>query len=155
MHHIKLRDQFGKTFIQHGGIWLFELKKLPAEDVATEEQRWLRFFKEGETLNDQNLPKWMATQEMEKAMKTLMQFSEKEIDYHNYQNRQNYLRQERTIQKEIEVAREEKEAALARERTALTEKNAALSREKTALAEKEAALVAIAHLKALLKTRNQ
>ena len=34
----------------HGGIWLFELKKFCAQHVVSEEQRWLRFFKEGGNL---------------------------------------------------------------------------------------------------------
>ena len=80
-------------------------------DLRQEEQRWLRFFKEGGHLNDQNLPDWMQTREMEKAMKTLMQFSEKENNYHDYQARQNYIRQQRTMQKELEGAIERESQA--------------------------------------------
>lgn len=47
-----------------------------------------------------NLPEWMKTEEIRKAMNTLKQFSEKERDYHAYQARQNFLRQRRTIQLE-------------------------------------------------------
>ena len=46
-------------------------------------------------------------------MKILKQFSEKERDYFAYQSRQNYLRQQSTIQKELEEERQEKQAALA------------------------------------------
>ncbi|MCB1921177.1 MAG: hypothetical protein KDJ28_14540 [Candidatus Competibacteraceae bacterium] len=53
-------------------------------------------------------------------MSTLKAFSEKERAYHQYQARQNYLRQQRSIQHyqdalraEAEQARAEKEAALA------------------------------------------
>lgn len=53
-------------------------------------------------------------------MSTLRAFSEKERAYHQYQARQNYLRQQLSIQKqiatlcaEIEQIRAEKEAALA------------------------------------------
>jgi LytS/YehU family sensor histidine kinase len=53
-------------------------------------------------------------------MSTLKAFSEKERAYHAYQARQNFLRQQRSIQKELEAAlqraeaeRKAKEAALA------------------------------------------
>ena len=108
-HSYKLRDERGQTLIDHGGIWLFEIEKFNAQKVASEEQRWLRFLKEGEALNDQALPEWMSTKEMEQAMTTLRKFSEKERDYHEYQARQNYVREQRTIQKELETALAEKE----------------------------------------------
>jgi hypothetical protein len=76
----------------------------------------------------------MQTREMEKAMKTLMQFSEKENNYHDYQARQNYIRQQRTMQKELEWA---------------------IEREKAALAEKDEALAEIARLKALLEQQGK
>ena len=113
VHHYKLRDERGQSLNDHGGIWLFEIEKFNAQKVASEEQRWLRFLKEGEALDDQALPEWMSTREMEKAMKTLMQFSEKENDYHEYQARQNFLRQQRTINKELEGALEREAKALA------------------------------------------
>jgi len=83
-------------------IRLLELKKFTGERIETEEQRWLQFFKEGEQLDETALPDWMNTNEMRQAMKTLKQFSEKERDYHAYQARQNYLREQRTIQIERE-----------------------------------------------------
>ena len=52
-------------------------------------------------------------------MNTLKLFSEKERDYHAYQARQNYLREQRTLQVEIEQAQIEKQAALQREQAAL------------------------------------
>ena len=134
VHDYKLRDHIGNALLENGGIWLFELKKFNAQTVATEEQRWLRFLKEGEALDDQALPEWMYTREMEKAMKTLMQFSEKENDYHEYQARQNFLRQQRTIQKELDGA---------------------LEREAKALAQKDEALAEIARLKALLEQQSK
>ena len=42
-------------------------------------------------------------------MNTLRQFSEKERDYHAYQARQNYLREQRAIQKEREEIQKELE----------------------------------------------
>lgn len=54
-------------------------------------------------------------------MNTLRQFSEKERDYHAYQSRQNFLREQRAVQKELEQERQEKQAALQREEAALQE----------------------------------
>ncbi len=73
-------------------------------------------------------------------MSTLSQFSEKERDYHAYQARQNYLRQQRTIQHELDEERKAKEF----ERK---EKEA----ERRA---KEQALAEIERLKALLAKNN-
>ena len=119
-----------------GGIHLLELKKFTADQIETEEQRWLQFFKEGEQLDESALPDWMNTTEMRQAMNTLKLFSEKERDYHAYQARQNYLREQRTIQVEIEQMQQE----LERERM---EKQAALQKQQSM--EKE-----IERLKALL-----
>ena len=95
---------------------------------------------------------------MRQALKTLRQFSEKERNYHLYQARQNYLRQQITIQKELEAAVREKAAAQQREAAALQEKDAAQQREAAALQEKDAAqqreaaaLAEIERLKALLR----
>jgi len=54
-------------------------------------------------------------------MSTLRKFSEKERDYHEYQARQNFIREQRTIKKELEGALEREQAALDRERVALAE----------------------------------
>ncbi|MGH8498052.1 MAG: Rpn family recombination-promoting nuclease/putative transposase [Methylococcales bacterium] len=146
-HNYKLRDEQGRMLLDHGGIWVLELAKFDAETIATDQQRWLMFFKTGDQLDDANLPEWMNTEEMRKAMSTLKQFSEKERDYHAYQARQNYLREQRTIQGELEELgqkleqeRLEKLDALGREQAALQEKQAALQREAAALQEKQAAL---------------
>ena len=76
----------------------------------------------------------------------LKQFSDKERDYHAYQARQNFLREQRTIQLELEQERLEKQEALRREETALR-------REEAAIQEKEALMREIEQLKAAL--RNQ
>jgi predicted transposase/invertase (TIGR01784 family) len=78
VHHYKMRDEQMQTLTSHGGIWLLELKKFNANQVETEDQRWLKFFKDGERLNDEALPDWMITQEMKQAMSTLSTFSEKD-----------------------------------------------------------------------------
>ncbi len=157
VHHYKMRDEQGNTLTQHGGIWLLELKKFKANHVETEDQRWLKFFREGEQLNDEALPDWMITREMKQAMSTLSTFSEKDQHYYQYQARQEYLREQRTIQHELEqatrallqanqreeAAKKREEAAQKREEFALQEKQAAQQREELAIAE-------IEHLKALL-----
>ena len=178
VHHYKMRDEQGNTLTQHGGIWLLELKKFKANHVETEDQRWLKFFREGEQLNDEALPDWMITREMKQAMSTLSTFSEKDQHYYQYQARQEYLREQRTIQHELEQARrallqanqreeaaqkreeaaqKREEAAKKREELALQEKQAAQDREELALQEKQAvqqreelAIAEIEQLKALL-----
>lgn len=42
-----------------------------------------------------------------------MQFSEKENAYYDYQGRENFLRQQRTMQKELDAARAARDEALA------------------------------------------
>ena len=148
VHHYKIRDEQGKTFTQHGGIWLLELDKFKAKRIESEDQRWLQFFKVGEQLNDESLPDWMITQEMKQAMSTLNTFSEKERQYHQYQARQEYLREQRTIQRELEEASRELLQAKLRE-------EAARKREELALQEKEAALAEIERLKALLANKDR
>ena len=54
-------------------------------------------------------------------MSTLSQFSEKERDYHAYQARQNYLRQQGTILYELNEERKAKEEALQAKNDALAE----------------------------------
>jgi len=119
-HCYRLRDERGRVFLDHGGIWLLELSKFVADGVKTEQQRWLRFFKEAECLDERALPVWMQTREMRQAMSTLKVFSEKERAYHSYQARQNYLREQRSVQRhlddlsaKIESERAAKEDALA------------------------------------------
>ncbi len=156
-HEYKLQNRQGRTLADLGGIHLLELKKFTAERIETEEQRWLQFFKEGEQLDETALPDWMNTEEMRQAMKTLKLFSDKERDYHAYQARQNYLREQRTIQVEIEQMQHDMEQAqqdLQRERiekqAALQREEAALQREHAALQENQSAQAEIERLKALL-----
>ena len=93
----------------------------------------------------------MQTNEMRQAMSTLKAFSEKERAYHAYQARQNLLRQQRSIERELQEAlaraeaeREAKEA----EREAKEAEREAKEAERKA---KEAALAEIERLKAQLR----
>ena len=146
LHSYKLRDEKSRILTNHGGIWLLDLEKFSARCIETEQQRWLQFFKKADQLDDDTLPDWMNTPEMRQAMSTLRRFSDKERDYHAYQARQNYLREQNTIQGELEQALKEKAAALQEKDTALQEKD-------TALQEKDSALAEIKRLKALLADR--
>ncbi len=149
IHTYKLRDHKGRALNNHCGIWLLELQKFSETQIENEQQRWIKFFKEGEQLNDEtDLPDWMATTEMKQAMKTLKQFSDKDRDYHAYQARQNFIREQLTIQHELDEERKAKAEAIEQKDIALKDKAAALQREQAALEE-------IASLKALLEKNNR
>ena len=142
-HEYKLRDENGQVLIEHGGILLLELNKFNDKAIENDKQAWLSFFKDAEAFDENTLPDWMDTKEMRQAMSTLKQFSEKERNYHAYQARQNYLREQRTILWESEQNRE---ALIA----ALKDKDAAMQREAAAIQREMAALQEIEHLKSLL-----
>ena len=88
-------------------------------------------------------------------MKTLKLFSEKERDYHAYQARQNYLREQRTIQ----IEREEDHREMEKIKHAMEQAQQDLQRERlekeAALQEKQSALAEIERLKALLAQPKQ
>ena len=99
----------------------------------------------------------MITQEMKQAMSTLSTFSEKDQQYYQYQARQEYLREQRTIQSELELANKREEAANQREALALNEKKVAEQEMKAAMLREEEtkeqvilALAEVERLKALL-----
>jgi flagellar biosynthesis GTPase FlhF len=157
IHCFRLRDDQGRSLLEHGGIWLLELSKCRIERVETERDRWLKFFIEGDRLDADHLPAWMQTEEMRQAMNTLKAFSEKERAYHEYQARQNYLRQQQSLENHLNALRAEAEQARAakeqaraeaeQERAAKEQERAAKEQERAA---KEAALAEIERLKALL-----
>ena len=110
-HRLRLRDDQGRELLDHGGLYLLELSKFPTERIGNELERWLAFFIEAVRFDDTQLPEWMHTDEMQQAMNTLKQFSDKERAYHAYQARQNYLRQQRGIQRHLDALRAEAEQA--------------------------------------------
>ena len=116
IHRFRLRDEQGRSLVEHGGIWLLELSKCPIAVVETEQDRWLKFFIEGHRLDAEHLPAWMQTEEMRQAMNTLKAFSEKERAYHQYQARQNYLRQQQSIENHLKALRAEAERGAGGER---------------------------------------
>ena len=158
IHTYKLRDETGKLLTDHCGIWLIELEKFSAAQIKNEQERWLQFFKKGDSLNDeQELPDWMNTQEMRQAMSTLRQFSEKDKNYFAYQARQNFLRQQMTVYGELDATKLREQQVVAKldvvsaERDALAIREQAAQAEKAAVqVEKEAAIAEVERLKALL-----
>ena len=139
-HRLRMQDDQSRALLDHGGIWLLELGKFAAvhggsDAIDSELTRWLKFFTEGERLDPAALPDWMQTPEMRHAMSTLTAFSDKEREYHAYQARMNYLRQQRSIQRRIEELEAGEQAAA----ITLAEARAVAERERL---DKEAALVA-------------
>jgi hypothetical protein len=75
-HDFQWRDRAGRVLVGHGGIWVLELSKFSAERIETDQPRWLKFFKDGEELDDATLPERMDTVEMRQAMNTLGHWSQ-------------------------------------------------------------------------------
>ena len=147
LHRFTLRDDHNQRLVPYGGIWVLELSKLKIKQVHSEQDRWLKFFIEGEQLSQaRRLPEWMQTEEMQQAMHTIHQFSEKQKAYLAYQARQNYLREVRTQQHYLEEyqqqaaqARAEKEQERAAKEQERAEKEQAQAEKEQERAEKEQA----------------
>ena len=95
-------------------------------------------------------------------MTTLKAFSDKERAYHVYQARQDFLRQQRSIQRELDderaaraAERQATEAALQAREAERQAKETALQAQKAERQAKEAALAEIERLKALLHDRDR
>ncbi|WPL17348.1 PD-(D/E)XK nuclease family transposase [Thiorhodovibrio winogradskyi] len=158
MHEFRLRDSLGRLLLDHGGIWLLELNKFHADSIQTEQERWLKFFKDGEQLDADALPPWMQTKEMKQAMSTLKAFSDKERAYHAYQARLEFLREQHSIQSYLAELRAEaeQERDKAKQERANAEQERDKAKQERANAEqerraKETALAELAQLKARLR----
>jgi len=121
LHTFCLQDNRGRVLSDHCHITTVELSKFGSETVHNDRERWLKFFVEGECLDNQALPSWMQTREMQQAMNTLTEFSDKQHRYHAYQARLDYLRQQRSIEQELEEARQAEEAERQAKEAALAE----------------------------------
>jgi len=137
VHRFHWRDDQGQSLIDHGGIWLLELSKIAIEAVNNEQERWLKFFVEGDRLDDEHLPAWMDTEEMQQAMSTLKAFSEKTRAYHQYQARQNYLRQQRSIQNHLNTVMAQSEQVQTEKAQAQAERDQAQAERDQAQAERD------------------
>lgn len=93
----------------------------------------------------------MQTPVMRQAVSTLTAFSEKDRAYHAYQARQEFLRQQRSIQQGLENERAAKEAGLQAKEAERQAKESALQAKEAERQDKEAAIAEIARLKALLQ----
>ena len=122
-----MQNDKGIKLLNHGGIYIMELGNFHKKTKTHNDlERWLQFLIEAENINDKALPRWMQTKEMRQAMTTLKRFSDKEIAYERYQARQDYLREQRSIQLDLEQANLEATQAKEREMQALNEKQQAL-----------------------------
>ena len=100
------------------------------------------------------IPYRITTVKIKQAMSTLKQFSEKERDYWAYQARQDFLRQQGTMEYELDEERKARLEAQKREEEALHREKTALDEKQTVLTEKQAALAELERLKALLAKYN-
>ncbi len=100
-HHFQLYDAGNRVLLHdHLSLHVLELEKWNKARVDEPIDHWVKFLRDGKNLDDENLPDYMQTKEMRQAMNTLIQFSEKERDYHQYQARMNYIREKITIEEE-------------------------------------------------------
>lgn len=83
-------------------------------------------------------------------MSTLSAFLEKDQQYYQYQARQEYLREQRTIQSELELANKREALALHEKKVAEQEMKAAMLREEETKEQVILALAEVERLKALL-----
>jgi predicted transposase/invertase (TIGR01784 family) len=161
LNSYRLCNAQGKELGNLGSVWVCELPKFHPKQIKTEKDRWMKLFKEGEKLDDIELPDWMNTPEMRQTMDIIKQFSEQEQRYEHYRARRDYLLEQSTIQsnlqtlqhnleaetrsklqalKDVKKERKKKEAERKAKEIALQEKEAALKKEQAALQGKEEAL---------------
>lgn len=113
LHHFQLRDEAGLVFSDHLNLHTVELRRWrhPEGPLASADQ-WVYFLREAAFW--EKLPADLQTPEMIKAMATLNRIFDKKEDYLRYQARENFLREQRALEKE----RHALEAELAEERAA-------------------------------------
>ncbi|NOQ65236.1 MAG: Rpn family recombination-promoting nuclease/putative transposase [Methyloprofundus sp.] len=168
LHHFQIRDDKGRSLIDHCHITLVELDKFHNQPIHNNQERWLQFFNQAESFDENKLPEWMNTQEMQQAMNTLSRFSEQDREYFAYQARQEYIRQQNTIAYEREqedIARQKEDVARQKEDVARQKEDVARQKKmelvqqqvqqaqqeaKKEKQEKQAALDKIAELEKLL-----
>jgi len=141
VHQVQLSD--------HQAIHLLEVDKWHKIRVETEEDRWLKFFKESKEIESNRIPEVFQTDIMQKAISTLRQFSEKSQARDLYKRQLEFARIALTEEKskkrlEAQLATEhaarlaEQKARLAEQKARQTEKSARVKAEKVAaIAEKQ------------------
>jgi len=123
----------------HLAIHLLQLPKWQSIDpIASEKERWLYLFKEGQNVDLDNPPETLNTEEMRQVMKVLHRFSENETDYLLYQSRLDAVLKENTYITALEQALKEKEQAVKeKEQQVAKVKEQALKEKEQAVKEKE------------------
>lgn len=104
-----------KLFLtDHFGIHVLQLKNWQVDDtIKDDKSRWMNFFKLGRNLDPDNLPGWMETPEMREAMGILRKFSEQEENYYLYLSRVDKIREQRSMEYEVQQVNSELRAAKA------------------------------------------
>ena len=126
--HFSWYDEKNKLKLtEHANIHIIELNKWDKSQVDDDLDRWTCFFREGKDLNDSHLPDYMQTKEMGQAMAILKQFSEKELAYDRYIARINYLRDQKTMEEDMELAKNKLKQAEEGRKQALEDKERAES----------------------------
>jgi len=142
-HHFQIYDALHQQRLtEHCSIHVLELSKwIPQSETSApleSEDSWCNFFRNAQSW--ETLPETANTLEMRQAMSVLQQFSERERDYHRYQARQNFLREQATIKEDLRDALREKQEAVAREQVAFKREQEALQAKQEALQAKQEAL---------------
>ena len=147
LNSYRLCNAKGRQLGNLGSVWVLELPKFRLKQVTTEKERWMKLFKEGEKLDDIELPDWMNTPEMRQTMDIIKQFSEQEHRYEQYRARRDYLMEQSTIQsnlqtlqRTLEKERKKKEAEKKAREEERKAKQAALKEKAAERKAKEAAL---------------
>jgi len=126
----------------HIAIHLLQLPKWQSIDpIASEKERWLYLFKEGQNVDIDNPPETLNTDEMRQVMKVLHSFSENETDYLLYQSRLDAVLKENTYISALEDALKEKEQAVKEkeQQVAKAKEQAAKEKEQAAKEKEQAA----------------
>lgn len=137
LHHFQLRDHRGASFSDHLNLHTVELRRWvrPEGPLASGDQ-WVYFLKEA--VGWDTLPSDLQSPEMIKAMSTLNRIFDKQDDYLRYQSRENFLREQRTLQRELaeeRAAAEQARAATEQARAATEQARAATEEARAAEAE--------------------
>ena len=143
-HRFEVWDQAaGLRLSDHLAIHTLELSKwAPPGSGLADEDRWMYFLREAGQWTA--LPQDLQTPELQKAMRILERFSDKERDYHDYQSRMNFLREQAAIEEEraeLLALLEEQKQALVQKDQALVQKDQALVQKELALEQKDPALL--------------
>ena len=99
-------------------------------EISSDKDKWLYFFREGHTLDIDELPPFLNTEEFRQAMETLIHFSDDQKAFLLYQERLNAIREQETWQH-----------ALQQTKLMITQKNEELSQKNEELFQKNEELI--------------